>query len=56
LEELGADGRIMLKWVFRKWVVLDWADVAQGRDSYRAVVNTVMNLQVSQHAGNFLTS
>jgi hypothetical protein len=28
LEELGVDGKILLKWVFRKWVGLDWTDVA----------------------------
>jgi hypothetical protein len=56
LEELGVDGKILLKWVFGKWVGLDWTDVAQDRGKWRAVVNTVMNLQVSQHVGNFLTS
>ena len=27
--------------------VLDWIELAQNRDRWRAVVNTVMNLQVS---------
>ena len=35
---------------------MDWIDVAQGRDRWRAFVKAVMNLQVSQNAGNFLTS
>jgi hypothetical protein len=26
--------------------ILDWIDLAQGRDQWRAVVNTVMNLRV----------
>jgi hypothetical protein len=30
---------------------LDWIGVAQDRDSWRALVNSVMNLQVSQNAG-----
>jgi hypothetical protein len=29
------------------WGGMDWIDVAQDRDQWRAVVNTVMNLQVS---------
>jgi hypothetical protein len=28
------------------WDVMDWIDVAQERDSWRALVKTVMNLQV----------
>jgi hypothetical protein len=34
------------------WEGVDWMHVAQGRDQWRAVVNTVMNFRV----GNFLTS
>jgi hypothetical protein len=28
------------------WGGMDWIDLAQDRDHWRAVVNTVMNLQV----------
>jgi hypothetical protein len=28
------------------WDCMDWIDVTQDRDQWRAVVNTVMNLQV----------
>jgi hypothetical protein len=35
---------------------MDWIDPAQDRDQWRAVVNTVMNLRVSQNAGKFLSS
>ena len=43
----GVDGRIILKWIFRKWGGgMDWIDLAQDRDRWRAVVNAVMNIRV----------
>ena len=35
---------------------MDWIDLAQNRDGWRTVVNTVMNIRVPSNAGNFLTS
>jgi hypothetical protein len=38
------------------WEGVDWMHVAQDRNKWRDVVNTVMNLRVPRKAGNFLTS
>jgi hypothetical protein len=35
---------------------IDWTDLAQDMDQWRALVNTVMNLRVPQNAGKFLSS
>ena len=48
LEDPGVEGRIILRWVFRKWDVgsMDWIDMAQDKDKWRALVSAVMNLLV----------
>jgi hypothetical protein len=35
---------------------MDWIDLAQDRDQWRVLLNTVMNLQVPENAGKFLSS
>jgi hypothetical protein len=52
-------GRTRRRWVdnIRKdlgevgWGDVDWIDLAQDRDNWRALVNAVMNLRVSQNSG-----
>jgi len=52
MEDLCIDGRIILRWIFRKWDGgMDNSDLGQDRDKWWAIVNVVMNL-----ARNFLTS
>jgi hypothetical protein len=45
LEDLGVDGRIILKWTFKKKdVSVKWIDLAQDRNMWRALLKIVMNL------------
>jgi hypothetical protein len=36
----------ILKWILERWDGMDWINVAQGRDQWRALVNMVVNIQV----------
>jgi hypothetical protein len=47
LEDPGVDGRIILKWIFKQCDGgMDWIELAQYRDRWRALVNAVMNFRV----------
>ena len=57
LEEQGVDGKILLKWILKKWDGdIDCIDLAQDTDRWRALVNTIMSLRVPRNAVNLLTS
>jgi hypothetical protein len=62
-EGYGQLGRHRLRWEDHNKIdlgnrgcgVMDWIDLAQGRDQWGALVNTVMKLPVPQNIGKFLS-
>jgi uncharacterized protein YpuA (DUF1002 family) len=57
LEEAGVDGRKILRWIFRKRNGdIDWIDLAQVRDRWRALLNVIMIFWILENVGNFFTS
>ena len=47
LEKPGVDGKIKLRWIFRKWNgSVEWIGLAQDRDKWRVLVKWVMNFRV----------
>jgi hypothetical protein len=48
LEDQGVDGRMGSKWILGRLVGwgVEWIQLAQDRDRWRAVVSAVMNLRV----------
>ena len=47
LEDPGVDGRIPIKWIFKKWGGgMYWITLAQDRDRRRELVNVAMNFRV----------
>jgi hypothetical protein len=57
LEEPSVEGTIILIWIFKKWDGrMDWIDLAQNRERWRAIVNAVMNLRFPQNGGSSLNT
>ena len=57
LEDIDVYGRIILKRILQNRMgVVDWINLAEDPDRWRALVNMEMNLFISNNAGNFLTN
>jgi len=48
LQGLGIDGDIILEWIFREleWEAVERMHLAEDRDQWRALVNTIMNRRI----------
>jgi hypothetical protein len=52
LENVGVDGRIILKWIFKKYNLgIYYIYLAQDKDKWRAVVKAVMNFWFHKMSG-----
>jgi len=48
LGDQDVDGRIIFRWIFKKWGCggMDWIELTQDMDRWRTLVSAVMNLRV----------
>jgi hypothetical protein len=54
---MGLDGRIILKWIFKKWYAgMDLIGLAQDRNKWPAVLKAVMNLWIAQNVESLVSS
>jgi hypothetical protein len=57
-KDVGVNGKDDIRMYLREtgWVGVDCIHLAQDRDQWQAIVNTVMNLRVPKKEGNYLIS
>ena len=56
MDDTGVEKRKILNWIFKKCDgVMDWIDLTQNRDRWRAVVDAGRNLPVPKKVNNLLT-
>jgi hypothetical protein len=47
LEDLDVDGQTLLKLILMKeWVDMNWIDIGQDKDNWRAFMNTALKLRI----------
>ena len=51
LVDVGVDGNIKMYFQKVRWRGMDWIDLVQDRDRWRALVNAVMNFRVHKMRG-----
>jgi hypothetical protein len=57
LEDIGVDGKMILKWVFKKWDrVMDVRNLERNGDMWRALLLAVMNFGFPLNEGKYLSS
>jgi hypothetical protein len=46
LRDPGVDGKVIVRWIFRKWdgEIMEWIDLALDRGRWRALEHEVTNL------------
>jgi hypothetical protein len=56
-DDVGVDASLILEWIRDVgWEVVNWVNLAQDRDQWRALLNKAMNLRVTAKSKHSLTN